>query len=219
MCGEIMHTLADQIKVKIKIKYIPIGRITRHNINGNHLGNPKIWDGHQQFSAVIPIAIFRTAFFYYRPNHHAIDYKAIDSLKGYTLGVLLGTVDDVSFFEAKGIHLYQASSEALLIRMVNAHRIDLCALAKLTGKTTIHALFPDDADQFAHIDLPRSVTPIAIMIDSQQPEGKQLGEKFRSGLKSIIDSGVYIMILEKYYGKGLIPDDWFEHLNAFNINL
>ncbi len=215
MCGEILHTIAEQIKVKVHIKYIPVGRISWHYKHGNHLGNPRFWLGHQQFSAIVPIAMFRTAFFYYRPHLGTIDYKTIHSLKGYTLGVLIGTVDDLSYFEAKGIDLYQSASESLLIKMTKVRRIDLCALAKLTGQTTIRSLFPDEVDQFAHIDFPESVVPIAIMIDSQQPEGKQLGENFRKGLKSIIDSGVYAMILEKYYGKGAIPDDWFEYLDKF----
>lgn len=215
MCGEILHAIADQAKVKIHIEYIPIGRMLGNRKHGNHLGNPIFWTEHQQFSAIVPIAFFRTSLFYYRPHHPAIEYKTIDSLKGYTLGVLMGTVDDASFFTTKGINLQKSTSEELLIKMVKAHRIDFCALATLTGQTTIRSLFPDEAHQFAHIDLPESVVPIAIMIDSQHPEGKLLGEKLRNGLISIIDSGVYAMILEKYYGKGAIPGDWFEYLNKF----
>jgi polar amino acid transport system substrate-binding protein len=56
------------------------------------------------------------------------------------------------------------------------------------------------------------------MIDSDYPDGEALGMKINEVLKKIIKNGKYTQILEKYYGKGNVPQDWFVELDAYRSN-
>ena len=217
MAGEILHAISKEIGVKSVIKYIPMERI-RKNLTSNHVGNPEIFSG-QEFSAIVTIAVFRVAFFYYRPNHKKeIHYTGLDDIKGFKLGIIRGTLGDVSFLHEKGIEVEPSNSEISLIKKLRYGRIDLCSMVKLTGFYKINSIFPKDAENFAYFDIKGSVRPITIMIDKTYPDGRDLGEKYSNGLERIIESGAYTEILEKYYGRGKIPRDWFMQLEKFKVS-
>jgi ABC-type amino acid transport substrate-binding protein len=80
---------------------------------------------------------------------------------------------------------------------------------------TIRELFPEEAGNFAAINIPRSVTPIAIMLAEKYPRAKELAKKYRKGLRIITENGTYQEILEKYYGRDRIPVNWFSNLARF----
>lgn len=215
MAGEILHTISREIGVKSVIKYFPLKRI-RKDLTNNHVGNPEIFLG-QEFSAIIPIAVFRVAFFYYRPNHEKeIIYKGLDDIKGYSLGIIRGTLDDVSFLSEKGIKVEFSNSEDSLVQKLKYGRIDVCSMIKLSGIYKINMIFPKEAGNFVHFDIQGTESPVTIMISKHHPGGKALGEKYRNGLKTIIANGKYNEILEKYYGQGKIPQDWSMQLEKFN---
>jgi polar amino acid transport system substrate-binding protein len=218
MAGEILHAMSSEIDVKSVIKYLPLKRIRKDLIH-NHVGNPDNFAG-QEFSAVIPIAVFRAAFLYYKPNHKKeIIYRVLDDIKGYTLGVIRGTLVDIPFFDNKGIKVEQSNSEDSLLKKLKHGRIDLCSVIKLSGIFKIRKLFPKDTENFVHFEIKGSVSPVTIMIAKNHPGGKELGKKYSKGLKIIIENGKYNKIIEKYYGKKKIPQDWFMQLEKFKYML
>jgi hypothetical protein len=91
-------------------------------------------------------------------------------------------------------------------------------MVKLTGIYKTSSIFPEDAENFAYFDIKGSVRPITIMIDKTYPDGRDLGEKYSNGFERIIESGAYTAILEKYYGRGKIPRDWFMQLEKFKVS-
>ncbi|MBF0495656.1 MAG: transporter substrate-binding domain-containing protein [Deltaproteobacteria bacterium] len=214
MAGEILHTISREINVRSIIRYIPIKRL-RKDLKHNHLGDPENFAG-QEFSSFIVIAVFRSSFFYYRPNHpQGITYRTLADLKGYTLGVMRGALEDRSYFEKLGIKVEESNSEISLFKKLKNGRIDLCAVIEVSGIFTINKLFPLDAHNFERIEIARSVQPLAIMFDKDYPGGGGLGKKYEAGLDKIISDGNYRQILEKYYSKGNIPADWFIQLEKF----
>ncbi len=214
MGGEVLHAISKEIGVKSVIKISPLKRV-RRNLTSNHVGTPEMLAG-QEFCAVIPIAVCRLAFFYYKPHHEKeITYRGLGDIKGYTLGVIRGALDDVSFFEKNGIKVVKLNSEDSMIKMLKNGRIDLCSVLKLSGIYTINKIFPDDAENFSNFEIKGTATPVTVMIDKHFPGGKELGAKYTNGLKIIIENGKYIEILEKYYGRGKIPQDWFMQLEKF----
>lgn len=214
MGGEVLHAISQEIGVKSVIKFFPLKRALIY-LTSNCVGTPELFPG-KDFYAIIPIAVCRLAFFYYKPHYEKeITYRGLDDIRGYTLGVMRGALDDVSFFEKNGINVVQLNSEESMIKMLKNGRIDLCGVIKLSGIYTINKLFPDDAENFSNFEIKGTVTPVAVMIDKHLPGGKELGEKYVNGLKRIIENGKYVEILEKYYGRGEIPQDWFMQLEKF----
>ncbi|MES9972179.1 MAG: transporter substrate-binding domain-containing protein [Candidatus Thiodiazotropha sp.] len=217
MCGEILHEISNHIGVKSVIEYEPTTRIVER-VGHNLLGNPGLFLSSHDFSSIIPIAVFRLALFYYEPHHNeGITFNRLEDLKGYTIGIIKGSLSnaDIAYFRESGVEFEESYSKESLFKKMMLGRIDLCIEIELSGLLILNRLFPDKADEFTRIELQRSITPITIMIDDSYPDGQRLGENITKGLEMIINNGKYQEILEKYYGKGNIPADWFSLLEQY----
>ena len=83
MGGEILHAISRHGGIESIVVFFPTKRLIRMK-TGNHLGDPEHWPD-QKFVAVIPIATFRSSFYYYRPNHKkGIVFSGLSDLRGYT---------------------------------------------------------------------------------------------------------------------------------------
>ena len=214
MCGEILYAISANSGITSKIVFYPTKRLIRMK-TGNHLGDPEHWPN-QRFEAVIPIATFRSSFYYYKPNHEKpIVFKELGSLKGFTVGVIKRSIEDPSFFESHGIRIEESYKQESLFKKLKLGRIDLCGMVDLSGIVILNNLFPDEKENFARISLPRSVSAICIMIDAGYPNAEEIADKYRSGLETVLANGTYKSILEKYYGPNNVPRDWFMHLIRF----
>jgi polar amino acid transport system substrate-binding protein len=214
MAGEILHALFAEINMSSRIIYFPLKRL-QTDLRNNHLGDPDNFTG-QRFRAIIPIALYRAAFFYYKPRHkEGMSYRKMEDLSGYTIGVIRGTLENKGYFDKNVIKVTEANNEQSLFRQLKEGRIDLCGVIRETGEFTIKKEFPGEVDNFVPMEIPNSFGPVSVMIDWNYPDGKRLGAKIDAGLKRIIKSGVYLQILEKYLGKGNVPVDWFIELEKF----
>jgi len=94
LCGEIVHAISAAAGLKSEIKFSPLKRLISDDGN-NDLGNPVFYMRNQSFAAIIPIAIYKVSFVYYRPHHkQEITINNFDDLKKYKIGVLKGTLED-----------------------------------------------------------------------------------------------------------------------------
>jgi len=214
MAGEIVHALFAEMNLKSRIHYFPLSRLLT-DLQNNHLGDPDNFTG-QQFSAIVPVATYRTAFFYYKPRHpKGIAYKRAEDLNGYRIGVIRGTLENRSYFDRNSIKVTEADSEQALFRQLKEGRIDLCGVIKETGQFTVQRAFAGEAGNFVPLEIPRSTGPITVMIAGDQAQGAELGARIDEALKRMIKSGKYKQILEKYLGKGKVPGDWFDELEKY----
>jgi polar amino acid transport system substrate-binding protein len=217
MCGEILHEISKEIGIKTIIEYQPTIRMIE-SVGYNLLGNPGFFLYNHDFSTIIPIAVIRLALFYYKPHHNkGIAHSRLEDLKGYTIGIMKGSLShaDISFFSEYGIQFEESYSKESLFKKLMLGRIDLCIEIELSGLKIINRLFPDEAYKFSRLEIQRSITPVTVMIENNYPNGRQLGWDIKKGLEAIIKNGKYHKILEKYYGKGNIPDDWFKLLERY----
>ena len=85
----------------------------------------------------------------------------------------------------------------------------------LSGIQTIKTLYPAEQSAFQSIPIRRTLAPIAILLDIDYPDGLKIGNKYFQGLRAIIKNGRYHTIIERYFGKGNIPSDWFIELERY----
>ncbi|UFS69884.1 transporter substrate-binding domain-containing protein [Geomonas sp. RF6] len=216
MAGEIVHAVFTEMHLKSVIRYFPLKRLYTDHQN-NHLGDPENFQG-QQFSAIVPVALYRTAFFYYAPRHRkGIRFHSPEDLKGYRIGVLRGTLENREYFEKNSISVTEVDTEESLFRMLKDGRLDLCGVIRETGEYTARRLFPREAQLFTALELPHATGPITIMISAHYPDGKRIGEKVNEAFSRIIRNGSYLRILEKYYGAGKVPAEWFQELERYRV--
>jgi len=215
MCGEIVHAASEAAGLVSHIHYKPLTRMIEDDTN-NDLGNPEFYMGNQDFAAVIPVCVYHVGLFYYQPNHkNKLTFNTVDDLKGYKVGILKGTLVDRSYFERAGVKFEESYSQASLFKKLQRGRIDLVIEIDLVGNKIIDRLFPDSHDDFVESIIPGSHMPIAMLISSGYPDAKQIGSLYRKGMKKIKASGLYLQILESYYGAGQVPDELMSDLERY----
>lgn len=211
--GAMLRVVSAAAGVQYSIEYLPVKRF-RHSLATYIVGDPDILLN-QKRRAVFPIAIFRSAFFYYKPHHDVIPFHSLRELQGHTLGVLRGTLEDKDYFAENGINVEESDSVESLLRKLRRGRIDFCIMVDATGRYAVRQLFPKEQDQFVQVEIPGSVRPIAIMIDVDDPGGRAIAQRYRRVLDGTLRSREYHGILENFYGRNNIPADRFEQLRKF----
>jgi polar amino acid transport system substrate-binding protein len=211
--GAILHLLSANAGVPYSIEYLPVKRY-RNSMSAYIVGDPDILIN-QKHRAIFPIILFRSAFFYYKPHHDAIEFHRLADLKGHTLGVLRGTMEDKTYFLNNGISVEESDSIESLLKKLKRGRIDFCILVDGTGRYTIAQLFPAEQSQFIHQVIPGSARPIAIMIDTSTAVGVAIAKRYQRALDKTLKSREYQAILENFYGKNNIPKDRSEQLDNF----
>jgi polar amino acid transport system substrate-binding protein len=211
--GAFLKLFSDQAGISYTINYLPVKRY-RQSQATYLVGDPDILLN-QKHRAIFPIGIFHTSFFYYKPHHAEIEFHGLRSLRGYTLGVLRGTLEDKSSFIHSGIKVEESDSAESLLRKLKRGRIDLCILVEGAGRYTVGRLFPQEQEDFVGLVIPGLTRPLAVMIDVGDPEGKIVARHYRQVLDKTLHSRQYQDILEAFYGRENIPDGRDELLDKF----
>lgn len=211
--GEILKLISDEAGVEHVIDYLPVKRF-RQSHASYIVGDPDVLLV-QKHRAILPIAVFRSAFFYYKPLHDVIEYHSLRDLKGHTLGVLRGTIEDKEIFVRNGIKVEESDSDESLLRKLQRGRIDFCIMVVGAGNYAVEKLFPQERDNFVQAIIPGMDRPIAILVDTEVAEGKVIAQRYRQVLDKTLHSQKYRDILERFYGKNAIPAGRDEQLDKF----
>ncbi|WP_404355860.1 substrate-binding periplasmic protein [Methylotuvimicrobium sp. KM1] len=213
--SELVQAMSAAAGLTTQIRFVPLSRMIEDRSN-NDSGNPEFFMWQQEFAAIIPIAISKMSFFYYRPHHpEPLEVNDFKDLEPYKIGVLKGILIDRQAFEQMGINFESSYTQASLFKKLKVGRIDMVIEIDLVGRQMIDQLYQELADDFVRIPITNSVSPIAIMIDANYPNADNIAERYRQGLASIIANGRYQQIVERYYPDGKLPADWFADLERF----
>lgn len=211
--GAILHLLSERAGVEYRIEYLPIKRF-RSSEAAYIVGDPELLMTHKR-KAIFPIALFNSAIFFYKPHHEVIKYRRVEELGGHTLGVLRGTVGDMRYLTERGIKVHQSDSVESLLRMLKRGRIDFCILVQATGMQAISELFPQEKEQFAQKKIPGGERPIAIVIDLDTAGSAQIAKRYGKVLRRTLAGAEYQKILDAYWGKGQVPEEFKPKLGSF----
>lgn len=213
--GELVNAISQAGGLNSQIEIKPLKRLIEDTTN-NDLGNPTFYMQNQEFAAIIPIAISRVALYYYNPTHTKnIHFNSLSDLRGFRIGALSGTVTNKAMFEQQGITFETSYSQESLFKKLQHGRLDFVLELDLVGQQTILRNFPTERENFVSIALPKSVSPIAIMLDKNYPDVEHIAQRYRQGLKKIIKNGRYFEILKLRYYPQEPPADWFQELDRF----
>lgn len=213
IAGAILHLISERAGVEYAIQYLPVKRF-RGSEAAFIVGDPELLNTSKRI-AVFPIAVFSTALFYYKPRHGGKEFSRIDSLSGYTLGVLRGTVEDKGYLARKGIKVHESDSIESLLRMLKRGRVDFCILVHGAGMRAIKRLYPQEQAQFARQVIAGAERPIAIMIDMGVPEGARIAGRYASVLRETLDGEEYRNILRTCWDSAEVPDGIMPKLKSF----
>ena len=136
-------------------------------------------------------------FFYYKPNTDPVEWELLEDLRSYSVIGVLGYFYQDDFMAAE-LNAEYVSSEESALRMLQAGRGDFLPLDLLVGRSLIQEHFPDEADNFAILDNPLTVSPSHVMVLKNDPESLAILAQFNEALQKIKANGTYDEILERY---------------------
>lgn len=213
--GELIDAISQAGGLESVIEFMPLKRLIE-GTTGNDLGNPVFYMDNQEFAAIIPIAISQVALYYYDPTHEKkVKFNSLKDLQGFRIGALSGTVTNRAMFERMGILFETSYSQESLFKKLHHGRLDFVLELDLVGQQTIEKTFPAEKQNFMAMALPKSVSPIAIMLDKNYPNVDNIAARYRQGLAKIIKNGRYNEILNKQYFSQEPPASWFKELDRF----
>jgi polar amino acid transport system substrate-binding protein len=211
--GALLKLFSQAAGIEYSINYLPVTRF-RQSLAPSLVGDPDLLL-HQKHLAIYPIGTYWMAFFYHKAHHQIIDFKNVSNLKGYTLGVLRGTLEDKEYFVKNKINIDESDTVESLLRKLQRGRIDFCILVEGTGRYNIEKLFPKEKSSFVREIIPSMVRPLTIMIDLDAPEGVAVAERYRQVMTQTMHSPEYRSLIESFYGNSAIPEARQERLRHF----
>jgi polar amino acid transport system substrate-binding protein len=211
--GATLKLLSEAAGIQYVINYIPSKRF--HLSTAPYmLGDPDFMSSQHQ-RAIIPIGVFHTSLFFYKPIHEPIKINSLRDLSGHTLGVLRGSLQNKAAFERHGVRILEANSEESLLKMLRKGRIDLCIIVTGTGLHTINKIFPHEKQAFTQTVIPSLTRPLAIIINTSTPEAKAIAQNYSQVLLRVLNSEKYRAILQQFYGDDNIAYDRKGQLDKF----
>ena len=211
--GAVLKLLSENANVAYTLEYLPVKRF-RQSTAPYLVGDPDILITPKP-RAIFPVGVFRTAFIFYKPHHDVIEFHSIRDMKGHTLGVLRGTIEDKASYIAIGVNVEESDSIESLLRKLKKGRIDFCITVAGAGRYTIQKIFPQETENFAEAIIPALDRPITIMVDMDTPENRDVAVRYRQVLVKTLHSAQYRRAVENFYGKNKIPADREQQLNKF----
>lgn len=151
-----------------------------------------------------PIIMVNMKFFFLKEKIREVVFTSCEKLKKYRIGGVRGYFYE-KIFQNAGLDVEYVENDRLNIQKILAGRIDLAPIADINGWYLIKKHFPDQYNKFATADyeLPgngnaRNKHPICLMVLKQNPQSKDILNRFNRGLKIIRQNKVYDKILRKY---------------------
>lgn len=136
---------------------------------------------------------------YFHLKSVQFDWDTLEDLKKYSVGVTFGYKEE-KIYKENGIKAQAVPTEELNFKKILARRIDVYQTSKTVGYSTINKIFTvEDADKFTHHNKPAVKNEFYILFSKKIPNGRELADKFDSGLKKLKESGAYDIIMKSMY--------------------
>lgn len=148
----------------------------------------------------IPVAIIDEQYMYYKPVHpKGISWNGkLSELKGLKYGAHKG--EDTSAYKKAEIKVLYGESR-FLFKKLKTQKVDFIKEPVLSAKAMIDTNFAADKNQFGIMESTPQKSVCMIHFNLQNPQAREIAKKFTKGLSSILKSGQYQTIVEKYVGK------------------
>lgn len=221
LLGEIVHAAFQAVGQEVTISYTSPKRVLMMYVGTQESGGflapinlVKRQKAEENVICVNPLVNILMVFYYYKPNHDTqkLQYETLEELTQYRVGAITGS-NTIELLTNAGITVYESSVDAQ-IQMLQKGRADLAIIGLLTGKQLVERYFPDTITDFAFIEKPLMELPTGICFNTQHPSGQAWAEMFVQGFTEIYRQGIYTDILERYYGKNQIPQQYTPLLRA-----
>lgn len=193
----------NALEMEVALFFVPMARAEWSLIERRHqamLGTLP-WFSPDKRSLVTPVDLVPINFvFFYRKDlfPQGFTYAQLNELKPYRIGNVRGS-STLAVLAQHQLNQEVISDIEQNFKRLNAGLIDLVVSVDLSGWTILKKLYPERYKDFAMSKSFYSSSASIMFLT----ENTALIERFRAGLKQIVENGRYNEIIDRYYGEFL----------------
>lgn len=133
---------------------------------------------------------------FFKRKAEAIDFKILEDLKPYKIGVVRGYVNTDAFDKASFLQKDIANNDLTNLKKLIGKRIDLAIGDKFVGLYLLKQEIPDLAGEVEFIEPPLEEKSLYLCIAKKTPDAEAKLKAFNNGLKTIRDNGTLSSIMK-----------------------
>lgn len=215
--SEIVITSFAQQGIEVIINIVPLQSMINHylveenalGVMGRHLG---IGKNMKKELVSVPLFVSPEHYVYYKPLNKKLSDEEIRSNKiKFTYGASTG--EDVSVFNKTAMKVKKSRTFSMFKKLKRG-KVDFVSMPIQSAQWYIQNKYTDEKNDFVIMDGISKEVPIELYFNLKNAEGKKLFSAFKKGLKSIVKSGQYVKILEKYIQDQTILKSQEEYLKS-----
>ncbi len=211
--GEIYKAAFNAVDADIELQYYPIKRSIEYLFTNkaDAFSPGALFIQGEALKKIIFVNIAKVSsiYVYYKPFHDEITLPGILNerldyikAKGYVLGMLVNN-PLLETYKASNIKIYETQTFPSQIKMLQSKKFDLAVSDYFAATMEIAKVFPDEMQNFVYIDVP--AYDVSLAFSKGNPNAQALFDRFTKGFNAIKANGTYMLIMEKYWGKGNVP--------------
>lgn len=152
----------------------------------------------------------RLILYYNKKYNQGFKFDKLEDLKGMKAAVILGTPYR-DFYKQIGMDIETAPDPRSNYLKLKSGRVDIVPGFDLTSRLLIKELFVNDTEL---VELPKELLndEYGLYFHKANKFYPEVIYEFDKGMKRIKENGKYLEIVEKYYGKGKVPEKILEFI-------
>jgi len=144
-----------------------------------------------------PIAVSKDVFFFKRRPSGGVDFKKLEDLKDYRIGVVRGS-HSLPTFKKAGLKLHLSSDAGFAFKKLYIDMVDLVPENEFVGWAIINQLYPDEIYKFDETTRSISESKVHLVMAASNPASSKILDAFNRGLEILNKEGIYVNLLRKY---------------------
>lgn len=197
--AEIMNEAFKKSGKAIQIDYLPWARAVKMAKDGEYAGYmPEYYSEDLKKDFILSAPFPGGPLGLFKKKTKNIQFKKIDDLKPYSIGVVRGYVNTAEFDAAAYLKKEEAKDDLTNFRKLSADRIDLVVCDKYVGEHILKAELGAAAAEIEFMEPPLENKDLYLCISKALPDGQKIIDDFNSVIKQMTDDGSIKKIMEKH---------------------
>ncbi len=152
----------------------------------------------------VDVLKIQICWIYYAPYFQGKNPPKEEDVKNHNLSII-NFSPYRKLYDQQQLNYITVTNPEQHIRLLRGSRVQFSELTRIAGLWTAGIEFVHEKEQFKCI--PWKIDEIGLAFNGNSLRSKRLAALFRQGLESLKKDGIYIEILERYWGKNNIPKE------------
>ena len=209
--GGIVREAYKNAGYQVHFNYVPYARAVMYFKEGKypvHVATMATFANDPEKANISFVTCFNVSWRFFSYEKPVPQYKELKDLQGLKIGTYLGSMDGPILVE-NGIQVEEKTNMDSLVKMLQMKRLDLVSITDAAFIQKAKELFPKEIEKFK-FEKPWIVVDGSVMFINKHPDGLKFYKIFQEESKKLNSSGYILSSLEKFYGKGKVPEDVYK---------